>query len=107
MPAWLQNLQSKLASYYREYEFVTAIYVLEPWEKRWANGKKKMKDKNHFVRKSKRITMTLFYNNYHFFLGVVAVTLAIALFSTIHYLPHYTATMFEYFKISIRDTQNA
>jgi len=76
MPAWWQNLQSNLASYYREYEFVTAIYVLEPWEKRWANG-------------------------------VVAVTLAIALFSTIHYLPHYTATMFEYFKISIRDTQNA
>ena len=53
MPSWWQNLQSKLASYYREYEFVTAIYVLEPWEKRWANGKKKMKDKNHFVRKSK------------------------------------------------------
>ena len=52
MPAWWQNLQSKLASYYREYEFVTAIYVLEPWEKRWANGKKIMKDKNHFVRKS-------------------------------------------------------
>ena len=54
MPTWWQNLQSKLASYYREYEFVTAIYVLEPWEKRWANGKKIMKDKNHFVRKSIR-----------------------------------------------------
>ena len=44
MPSWWQNLQSKLASYYREYEFVTAIYVLEPWEKRWANGKYIMKD---------------------------------------------------------------
>ena len=40
MPAWWQNFKETLASYYREYEFVTAIYVLEPWEKRWANGKK-------------------------------------------------------------------
>ena len=39
MPRWWQNFKSTLASYYREYEFVTAIYVLEPWEKRWANGK--------------------------------------------------------------------
>ena len=41
MPSRWQKLKSTLASYYREYEFVTAIYVLEPWEKRWANGMKK------------------------------------------------------------------
>ncbi len=27
-----------LASCYREYEFVTAVYLLEPWEKRIVNS---------------------------------------------------------------------
>jgi len=66
MPSWWQNLKSTLASYYREYEFVTAIYVLEPWERRLANG-------------------------------VVVVVLAIGIFSTCYYLPHYTMKLLEYF----------
>jgi len=75
MPSWWQNLKSKLASYYREYEFVTAIYVLEPWEKRWANG-------------------------------VVALVLAIAIFSTVHYLPHYTVKLLEYFTTNFITTSD-
>lgn len=75
MPGLWQKFKNTVASYYREYEFVTAIYVLEPWEKRWANG-------------------------------VVAVTLAIAIFSTVHYLPHYTATLFEYFNTNSGESGN-
>ena len=74
MATWWRKLSLTLASYYREYEFVTAIYVLEPWEKRWANG-------------------------------AVALTLAVAIFSTVHYLPHYTATFFEYFDTSAKNIQ--
>jgi len=57
MPSWWQNFKSTLASYYREYEFVTAIYVLEPWERRWANDVKlmsenlKWKTKQQIIRK--------------------------------------------------------
>ena len=57
MPSWWQNLKSTLASYYREYEFVTAIYVLEPWERRWANGKL-------FLIHYEQIT----FFNYHFYI---------------------------------------
>ena len=33
----------------------------------------------------------------YFISGVVALVLAIAIFSTVHYLPHYTMKLLEYF----------
>lgn len=32
------SLGNYLHSWYREYEFVTAVYLLEPWEKRIVNS---------------------------------------------------------------------
>ncbi len=32
------GLSDTLSGWYREYEFVTAVYLLEPWEKRIVNS---------------------------------------------------------------------
>jgi len=34
----LRVVSDTLSSWYREYEFVTAVYLLEPWEKRIVNS---------------------------------------------------------------------
>ncbi len=34
----LSSARDVLTSWYREYEFVTAVYLLEPWEKRIVNS---------------------------------------------------------------------
>ena len=32
------GLSERVSAWYREYEFVTAVYLLEPWEKRIVNS---------------------------------------------------------------------
>ena len=34
----VKSTKDTIASWYREYEFVTAVYLLEPWEKRIVNS---------------------------------------------------------------------
>ena len=34
----MNQIRDLLSSWYREYEFVTAVYLLEPWEKRIVNS---------------------------------------------------------------------
>ena len=60
MPSWWNNLRSTIASYYREYEYVTAIYVLEPWERRWANG-----TEQYLVLKVKGKALLTIFVSYH------------------------------------------
>ena len=36
--AVLESARNVLSAWYREYEFVTAVYLLEPWEKRIVNS---------------------------------------------------------------------
>ena len=37
MATILNSTKDTICSWYREYEFVTAVYLLEPWEKRIVN----------------------------------------------------------------------